>query len=172
MATPLNGHPEWVASSVDGPGQTAAALRSVEKSTVLRFASATARSNAFTAAGVTPVAGMVSALDDSPGALWVHNGTGWDKLSKATAELASGSTSVVFDNSTGSSVVAVTFPSGRFSATPQVGTQVVSPSGQAVGVTLLVYSVSASGFSMIASASTARTITLPVSWQAMVTGLA
>lgn len=171
MATPLNAHPEWVSSSVDGPGQTTATARSLEKFTVMRFASATARDNAFTAAGITKVAGMVVALDDSPGVLWVWNDTAWRKLQQDTYELAAGSTTVDFNNATSTATVAVSLPAGRFSVAPWVVAQVVSSAGAAIQVTTRVFSVTTSGFSLIADAPTARTATLTVAWQAMVTGL-
>lgn len=85
-ATPLLGIPLPVSSGTDQvPTDMATALDAVEKNLVQIFASSSARTAAFTAAGYSPSQGMLSYLI-SPGQFQVYNGSAWvvDKnLSKA-----------------------------------------------------------------------------------------
>lgn len=175
MATPLNNHPEWDPATIDGPAEVAAMARSLEKNTILRFASASARDSAFTAAGVAYGAatkGWVCALDDDAAALYVHDGsadaTGWKRHGPDTAMpvFATGMATLTFNNSTGAAAVNVTFPAGRFAAAPAPQATIVSSAGAALGVVPLCYAVTATGMTVTATQATGAAITasIPVAW--------
>lgn len=169
MATPLNAHPEWNPASVDGPGQTSVTARSIETHTVLRYASASARDAAFTAAAFTPPAGTVVALDDSPGVLWVYDGSAWDRLEKRGIAIATGVDVLVFNASTSAEALAITFPAGRFSAIPRVVATVDSGAAASIGIVPRVQGVTTSGYNLngYVSTGTAQTASIPVDWIAI-----
>lgn len=78
--TPLLGIPLPVSSGTDQvPTDMATALDVVEKAVVMTFATASARTSAFTAASITPVAGMLSWLT-SPGRYEQYSGSAWIPL--------------------------------------------------------------------------------------------
>lgn len=172
MATPLGNHPEWDPATVDGPAEVALLARSLEKATVLRFASASARDSAFTAASVTPVAGMACALDTSPGSLFVHDGAAWVEHLPASGlpRVKSGRVTLTFNNNVNPDApVAISFPAGYFTAEPDPQGTFVSSAGAAFGLVPLFYGVSASGMTVTAAKSNgeATTGSFSLSWCAI-----
>lgn len=138
MTTPLGGHPEWESGSVNGPAEVADSVRSLERSTVVRYASASARAAAYAAASLTPAVNEVSALATDPGSLYVFDGSTWRKFSPVSREFYSIATQIEF-NAAQEATVVVTFPAGRFSGTPQVVANCTSSSGLAAGMTVRCY---------------------------------
>lgn len=82
--TPLTSIPLPVAGGTDQvPTDLATALKFVEQHIVMTFATASARTTAFTGAGITPVAGMLSYLT-TPGRYERYSGSAWVALIQST----------------------------------------------------------------------------------------
>lgn len=123
---------------------------------VPRYATTTERDTAI----VTPVAGQVCYVTGS--GLMVY-GTSWKRQTPISA---AGSASLVFSAASSATKV-VTFPAGRFSATPNVVITGSSPSGSASGITYKTYDVSSTGFTIHGLQSSAVTVTISVAWYAV-----
>lgn len=112
MATPITGTPEWNPASADGPGQTAASLRALEKFTVMRFTNASQRDSVLTGA-LAPVAGQVCTLADDVDGIYRYGAGKWNRLTPQRWRMDAG---VIILPASGASVTAddITFQAGLF----------------------------------------------------------
>lgn len=80
---------------------------------------------------------------------------------------SSGIESAVFSASTAAATITVNFPAGRFTVAPSIFATVNTSSGSLIGSTIRIGTVSATSCTILVTAASAITATVPILWSAI-----